>query len=66
MDLCAHRTCECHTKAAPASQNLEELGFLKSACSAAQKGDVHRLAELLTKHPSAVSDDGTSGEHGRA
>ena len=66
MDRCTPRACECHTSGAPASQNLEELGFLKSACSAAQKGDVQRLAELLVKHPSSVSDDGVSGRHRQA
>lgn len=63
LDICAHRGCQCHTRAAPATQNLEEIGFLKSACSAAQKGDVQRLADLLAKHPGSVGDDGVSGGH---
>jgi len=43
------------------SQNIEELRFLKSACSAAHKGDVKRLAELIAKHPECISDDGVAG-----
>ena len=63
MDRCIHRTCNCQTKAVPASQTLEELDFLRSACSAAQKGDVQRLADLLVKRPASLVDDGVSGGH---
>jgi len=43
------------------SQNIEELRFLQSACSAAHKGDDKRLAELIAKHPECISDDGVAG-----
>ena len=58
-----HGQCSCHKKAQPASQSLEELDFLKSACSAAQKGDTARLKHLLAKHPMLINEDGAGGEH---
>ena len=58
-----HSQCSCHRKAQPASQSLEEVDFLKSACSAAQKGDTARLKHLVAKRPSLVDEDGAGGEH---
>ena len=63
MDCHGHRKCSYHAKAAPASQNLDELRFLKSACSAAQRGDVKRLATILAKSPESVNDDGVAGTY---
>ncbi|KAJ1628214.1 ankyrin repeat-containing domain protein [Pavlovales sp. CCMP2436] len=41
-------------------QSLEELEFLRSACAAAQAGDVGKLARLLkNKHLNALHGDGT-------
>ncbi|KAG8457370.1 hypothetical protein KFE25_005051 [Diacronema lutheri] len=42
-------------------QSLEELGFLRSACAAAQSGDVAKLARLLgNKRLDALHSDGTA------
>lgn len=57
-----HKHCQCHKQVLPASQSLDELDFLKSACSAAQKGDVHRLRHLLGRHAESVDDDGVRGD----
>ncbi len=57
-----HRHCQCHQQVLPAVQSLDELDFLKSACSAAQKGDVHRLNDLLKRHAESVDDDGVGGD----
>ena len=61
MSCMERRNCQCHGHAAPASQNLEEVRFLRSACSAAQMNDLKRLAKLLAKSPGSIDDDGIAG-----
>ena len=61
MSCTKHRSCQCHGRAAPASQSLEEVRFLKSACSAAQRNDLKRLAKLLKTMPGSINDDGVAG-----
>ena len=61
MSCTKHRSCQCYGHAAPARQNLEEVKFLKSACSAAQINDLKRLAKLLAKTPGSINDDGVAG-----
>ena len=61
MSCREHKTCQCHGRVAPASQNLEEVRFLKSACSAAQRNDLKRLAKLLETMPGSINDDGVAG-----
>lgn len=58
-----HSQCQCHRRALPAVQTLDELAFLKSACSAAQKGNVNKLRGLLQRHPHFIDDDGVGGEN---
>ena len=53
--------CACCSHAAPGQQSLDELAFLKSACAAAQHGNVGKLERILRDHPTAVSDDGVGG-----
>eukprot|EP00955_Chlamydomonas_euryale_P026563 280299-Chlamydomonas_euryale.AAC.2 len=53
--------CGCGMRAVPAVQDLSELGFERSACRAAQAGDVARLARMLARHPHAVHSDGVEG-----
>ena len=54
--------CQCYKQANPAAQTLEELDFLKSACAAAQQGNIQRLKAILNKHPEAVGTSIHSGE----
>lgn len=54
--------CQCYKQATPAAQSLEELDFLKSACAAAQQGNVQRLQAILDKHPKAIGTSNDSGE----
>ena len=61
-----HLHCQCHKRAPPAVQSLDELDFLKSACSAAQKGNVIKLRSLLQRHPHFVHDDGVGGDTSEA
>ena len=53
--------CACCSNSAPGQQSLDELAFLKSACAAAQQGNVSKLERILRDHPTAVSDDGVGG-----
>ncbi len=53
--------CACCSHAAPGQQSLDELAFLKSACAAAQHGNVGKLERILRDHPTAVSNDGVGG-----
>ena len=53
--------CACCSQAISGQQSLDELAFLKSACAAAQKGDVSKLERILHDHPTAIADDGVGG-----
>jgi hypothetical protein len=53
--------CRCYASAAPASQSLDELGFVRSACHAAQIGNIEKLQRILRSKPEAVSWDGGTG-----
>ena len=53
--------CACCSQAIPGQQNLNELAFLKSACAAAQQGNISKLQRILHDHPTAVADDGVGG-----
>ena len=57
-----HAECSCYKQAQPATQSLSEIDFLKSACTAAQKGDAARLRDLLAKRPELLHDDGVGGD----
>lgn len=62
---CAHGTdpqCQCAGRAVPASQNLDELDFARSACAAAQSGDCTKLQRIIARDPDAVHSDGAQGE----
>ncbi len=57
--------CQCGAHGPlPGSQSLGELDFQKSACAAAQKGDVAKLARLLDSLPALLHDDGVTGDAG--
>ena len=57
--------CQCYKNPVPGAQSLEELSFLKSACSAAQQGNLTKLQDILAKRPGAVNSDGIEGRSGR-
>lgn len=47
----------------PYDQPLEEVEFMRSACSAAQRGEVEKLARMLERKPHLVDGDGGLGDH---
>jgi hypothetical protein len=53
--------CRCYSSAAPASQTLDELEFVRSACHAAQIGNIEKLERILRGKPEAVNWDGGTG-----
>ena len=53
--------CQCYKQPVAVAQSLAELDYLKSACAAAQQGNLTKLTNILQKHPDAVSSDGTQG-----
>jgi hypothetical protein len=61
---CGHDSteeCRCFATAAPLSQSLDELEFVRSACHAAQIGNIEKLERILASKPEAVSWDGGTG-----
>lgn len=60
---CTHDSFECRCYAAPraATQGLDELEFVRSACHAAQVGNLEKLGRILSSKPEAVSWDGGTG-----
>ena len=53
--------CQCYKQSIPVAQCLEELDYLKSACAAAQQGNVTKLHVILEKQPEAINSDGSEG-----
>ncbi|GIM02496.1 hypothetical protein Vretimale_7377 [Volvox reticuliferus] len=67
--ICEHGprdTCNCALSATGTEQSLDELEFSRSACSAAQDGDVAKLRRILQRNPTAVGNDGASGANPNA
>ncbi|GIL66184.1 hypothetical protein Vafri_19793, partial [Volvox africanus] len=48
-------TCDCALSATGTEQSLEELEYSRSACSAAQDGDVAKLRRILQRNPASVA-----------
>ena len=61
-DLHTDGDCQCYKRPVAVAQSLEELDYLKSACAAAQQGNLAKLNSILDKHPHAVNSDGAGGE----
>lgn len=53
--------CDCCAQPTPAGQSIEELDFLRSACTLAQAGNQTRLAAFIDAHPACVNEDGCGG-----
>ena len=53
--------CDCCAQPTPAGQSIEELDFLRSACTLAQAGNQPRLAAFIEAHPASVNEDGCGG-----
>lgn len=60
-DLHVDGDCQCYSRPVAVAQSLEELDYLKSACAAAQQGNLAKLSSILDKHPGAVNTDGSEG-----
>lgn len=65
-DDCTHDSfeCRCYATAAPATQGLDELEFVRSACHAAQVGNLEKLGRILSNKAEAVNWDGGTGSTG--
>ena len=61
-DLHTGGDCQCYKRPVAVAQSLEELEYLKSACAAAQQGNLAKLSSILDKHPHAVNSDGAEGK----
>ena len=48
----------------PYDQRLEEVEFMRSACVAAQRGDVDKLRAMLHRRPDVCTNDGVGGDSG--
>ena len=48
----------------PYDQRLEEVEFMRSACAAAQRGDLDKLRATLLRRPGAALEDGAGGASG--
>lgn len=55
-----HRTCKCCSKPAATAQSLDEVSFLRSACTASQFGDTEKLKSLIARNSDVIHTDGTS------
>ena len=55
------KACLCCQKVQPATQSLEEIEFLKSACAAAQSGKTGKVRSLIARNPEALHSDGRAG-----
>lgn len=68
--ICGHdASCNCALVTTGMEQSLDEMEFSRSACGAAQDGDVRKLQRILARNPGAVNGDGGQGEskpHGYA
>jgi hypothetical protein len=53
--------CQCYARPGAAAQSLDELEFVRSACHAAQLGQLDKLDRILRNRPEAVSWDGGTG-----
>jgi hypothetical protein len=63
-DACGPDGCD-HTHAPTGlEQSLDEMEYTRSACSAAQNGEVDKLRRLLERNPGAVYHDGADGRSG--
>lgn len=61
---CGHdglEECRCYANPAAAAQSLDELEFVRSACHAAQIGNLDKLQRILASKPDAVGCDGGTG-----
>lgn len=56
--------CTCCPGPTPAAQSLDEVAFSRSACAAAMAGNQAKLADLISKNPAALHDDGCQGNSG--
>eukprot|EP00878_Enallax_costatus_P023873 GHUV01025430.1.p1 GENE.GHUV01025430.1~~GHUV01025430.1.p1 ORF type:complete len:123 (+),score=35.09 GHUV01025430.1:117-485(+) len=56
--------CRCYASPGAAAQSLDELEFVRSACHAAQTGQLDKLERILQNRPEAVNSDGGTGISG--
>ncbi|GAX84017.1 hypothetical protein CEUSTIGMA_g11442.t1 [Chlamydomonas eustigma] len=48
----------------PIAQSFGEMDFMRSACAAAQSGDMGKLSRIISKCPESIFSDGANGGSG--
>lgn len=56
--------CNCVKVTTGTEQGFEELDFARSACAAAQSGNVEKLRSILERRPEQLHQDGKGGSSG--
>ena len=60
---CGHLdSCNCATTGSALAETLDELEYARSACAAAQQGNVEKLTRLVRRNPDIVHNDGVNGK----
>ncbi|KAK9812409.1 hypothetical protein WJX73_008745 [Symbiochloris irregularis] len=57
-------TCNCSLTARPGTQTLDELEFDRGVCGAAQRGNVQKLRQLLSRHSDVLQSTASPGSDG--
>ena len=63
-DVCGPDGCDHTHPPTGLEQSLDEMEFTRSACSAAQNGDLDKLQRMIDRNPGAVHHDGAEGRSG--
>lgn len=63
-DVCGPDGCDHTHMPTGLEQSLAEMEYTRSACSAAQNGEVDKLRRLLERNPGALYHDGVDGRTG--
>jgi hypothetical protein len=60
---CGHLdSCNCATRGGALVETLDELEYARSACAAAQQGNVEKLTRLFRRNPEILHNDGVNGK----
>jgi hypothetical protein len=62
--VCGPEGCDHTHPPTGLEQSLEEMEFTRSACQAAQIGDLEKLRRMIERNPGAVYHDGAEGRSG--
>ena len=63
-DICGPDGCDHTHMPTGLEQSLEEMEFTRSACTAAQTGELAKLQRMIERNPAAMYHDGSTGRTG--